>query len=146
MLRENYSVICCSNGCDAWDMIKENTPHLFITDIVMPFCSGLELTSRIKSGHLQHTSVIILSSLTQENVIIEAFNMGADDFIAKPFSLAELSIRVKRLIRLKNFEHSFIARYYWKAIIYKLIRPNLLPFVLLNRSSFLWSTTVYHKQ
>ena len=93
-------------------MIKENTPHLFITDIVMPFCSGLELTSRIKSGHLQHTSVIILSSLTQENVIVEAFNMGANDFIAKPFSFAELSIKVKRLVCLKNVERSSTARYY----------------------------------
>ena len=112
LLRENYSVICCSNGRDAWDMIEENTPDLVITDILMPFCSGLELTSRIKSGHLQHTSVIILSSLTQENVIVEAFNMGADDFIAKPFSFAELSIRVKRLLRLKNVVRSSIARYY----------------------------------
>ncbi len=109
LLREGYHVTCCSNGKDAWSMIEEELPNLVITDILMPFCSGLELTSKIKNGYLHNTSVIILSALTQENVIVEAFKMGADDFIAKPFSFAELSIRVDKLIRQKKFEHLSLA-------------------------------------
>ena len=109
LVREGYTVTCCSNGKDAWNMIQEQMPDLVIADILMPFCSGLELTNKIKNGHLRNISVIILSSLNQENVIIEAFKMGADDFIAKPFSFAELSIRVRRLLRHNKYERSLVA-------------------------------------
>ncbi len=109
LVREGYIVTCCFNGKDAWNMIEEQMPDLVIADILMPFCSGLELTNKIKNGHLRNTSVIILSSLNQENVIVEAFKMGADDFIAKPFSFAELSIRIRKLIRQKKFEQMFVA-------------------------------------
>lgn len=110
LLREGYNVVCCFDGKNAWNMIEETMPDLVITDILMPFCSGLELTSKIKNGHHRKTPVIILSSSSQEKVIVEAFELGADDFIAKPFSFAELSIRVRRLIKQPKHEHSLIAR------------------------------------
>ena len=109
LVREGYIVTCCSNGKDAWNMIEEQMPDLVIADILMPFSSGLELTNKIKNGHLRNTSVIILSSLNQESVIVEAFKMGADDFIAKPFSFAELSIRIGKLIKQKKLEHLLVA-------------------------------------
>jgi DNA-binding response OmpR family regulator len=64
---------------------------------MMPYSSGLELISKVKETG-STTKIIVLSSMGQENIIIEAFNLGADDFITKPFSPNELSIRVKRLL------------------------------------------------
>lgn len=70
---------------------------LIITDIMMPFSSGLEIVGRVKCNVEKKTPVIVLSSMGQENIVLEAFNLGADDYITKPFSPNELSMRVKRL-------------------------------------------------
>ena len=63
----------------------------------MPFSSGLEIVGRVKHNVEKKTPVIVLSSMGQENIVLEAFNLGADDYITKPFSPNELSMRVKRL-------------------------------------------------
>jgi DNA-binding response OmpR family regulator len=65
---------------------------------MMPFVSGLELTAFIKNEYQNEIPVIIISSAGQEEMILEAFNIGADDFIAKPFSPNELIVRLKKLI------------------------------------------------
>ena len=63
----------------------------------MPYASGLEIVGSVKQQE-KKIPVIVLSAMGQENVVLEAFNLGADDFIAKPFSPNELSMRVKRLM------------------------------------------------
>jgi len=76
---------------------------MIIADIMMPFTSGLEIVSLVKQGSLHRkVPIIILSSMGQENVVLEAFNLGADDYITKPFSPNELSMRVKRLAATAN--------------------------------------------
>lgn len=76
-----------------------NTPYdLIMTDILMPFIGGLELINTIRNILHLETPIIVLSTLSNEDSIIEAFKMGADDYITKPFSPNEVSIRVKRLL------------------------------------------------
>jgi len=96
--KEGYHVVTANNGKDAISKIKSDSPDLVISDIMMPFVSGLELTAFIKNEYQNEIPVIIISSAGQEEMILEAFNIGADDFIAKPFSPNELIVRLKKLI------------------------------------------------
>lgn len=95
--KDGYDVMTTDNGREALSLIDEHAPDLIITDIMMPYASGLEIVGSVKQGE-KKIPVIVLSAMGQENVVLEAFNLGADDFIAKPFSPNELSMRVKRLM------------------------------------------------
>jgi DNA-binding response OmpR family regulator len=67
---------------------------------MMPFYSGHEIVGRIKNGLYKKVPVIVLSAMSQEAAKKEAFDLGADDYITKPFSLAELSLRIQRLVNI----------------------------------------------
>lgn len=95
--KDGHEIIATDNGREAIELIDLHQPDLIITDIMMPYSSGLEIVSRVKQSE-KKIPVIVLTSMGQENVVLEAFNLGADDFIAKPFSPNELSMRVKRFL------------------------------------------------
>jgi len=95
--KDGHDVIATDNGREALGLISEQNPDLIITDIMMPYASGLEIVGAVKQFEKQ-IPIIVLSAMGQENVVLEAFNLGADDFITKPFSPNELSMRVKRLM------------------------------------------------
>jgi DNA-binding response OmpR family regulator len=97
--RDGYDVIVSRNGKEAMMKIEESNPDLVITDVMMPFSSGLEVVGMIKNGPFRRTPVIVLSSMGQEKIVEEAFEMGADDYVTKPFSLTELSLRIRRLVK-----------------------------------------------
>jgi DNA-binding response OmpR family regulator len=96
--KEGYEVIATGDGRDAIARIEKDDPDLVISDIMMPYASGLEVVSLVKQPGRKTIPIIILSAMEQEKVVMEAFELGADDYITKPFSLNELSIRVKRLV------------------------------------------------
>jgi DNA-binding response OmpR family regulator len=92
--KDGHTVITTDNGREALEQIELENPDLIITDIMMPYSSGLEIVGKVKQN--KTTPIIVLSSMGQENIVLEAFNLGADDYITKPFSPNELSMRVKR--------------------------------------------------
>ena len=101
--KEGYEVIATGDGRDAIARIEKDNPDLVISDIMMPYVSGLEVVSLVKQPGRKTIPIIILSAMEQEKIVMEAFELGADDYITKPFSLNELSIRVKRLMsRINN--------------------------------------------
>lgn len=96
--KEGYEVIGCVDGLDALQKIDTEQPDLIITDIMMPYMSGLEVVRKVKQDvNAKNIPVIVLSTMGQENIVEEAFELGADDYLKKPFSLSELSIRIKKL-------------------------------------------------
>ncbi|KAA0127771.1 response regulator [Chryseobacterium sp. SN22] len=97
LLKEGHEVILTRNGKEAIEKLKEKDVDLAITDIMMPFASGIEILSAIRSVG-KKTPVIMLSSMGQEEVVLNAFDLGASDFIVKPFSPNELMLRVKRFM------------------------------------------------
>ncbi|MBA4057928.1 MAG: response regulator [Marivirga sp.] len=98
--RENLGeVITAADGRDAIALLKSNEFNLIMTDIHMPFHSGLEITTYVRNDQKKKTPILILSAEGLEDTVLQAFELGADDFVAKPFSLGELVLRVKRLIR-----------------------------------------------
>lgn len=99
--RDGHEVVVTHDGREALEKIAEQMPDLIITDIMMPFTSGLELTGEVRRKYQNTVPIIILSSMGQEDVVMEAFQLGADDFITKPFSPNELSLRVRRFEQLR---------------------------------------------
>jgi len=99
--KDGHEVIVTHDGREAMDKIDQLMPDVVITDIMMPYFSGLEIIGAVKTKYPGIMPVIIISGMGQESVVLEAFQLGADDFITKPFSPNELSVRVKR------FEKSF---------------------------------------
>lgn len=94
--RDGHQVLTANNGRDALQLLKDNDVDLVITDIMMPYTSGLEILGFVKNTLHKKIPVIVLSAMGQENVVVEAFSLGADDYITKPFSPNELSLRVRR--------------------------------------------------
>jgi two-component system response regulator VicR len=94
--KDGHEVFITHDGREAMAKLDEIQPDLLLTDIMMPFSSGLELVAKAKEKFKDKIRIIVLSGLGQENVILEAFEIGADDYITKPFSPIELSLRVKR--------------------------------------------------
>ena len=83
---------------DVEELINTHNPDLIITDIMMPFVSGLEVISHVRNKLNNETPIIVFSAAGQEEMVLKAFNLGANDFMGKPFSPNELVIRVKRLL------------------------------------------------
>ncbi len=94
--KDGHTIVTSQDGREALKNIEESTFDLIITDIMMPYASGLEIIGALNKKEGKKTPVIVLSAMGQENVVLQAFELGADDFITKPFSPNELSMRVKR--------------------------------------------------
>jgi len=94
--KDGHEVITAADGRQATDYFLNADMDMVITDIMMPFASGLELLEIVRRRKDKKIPVIVLSAMGQENVVIEAFKLGADDYITKPFSPVELSMRVRR--------------------------------------------------
>lgn len=99
--KEGYELLISKDGLDAIERIPKELPDLVLTDIMLPMKSGLEVIQFIKNNH-PDIPVIALSSLgEEERTVTDAFKLGVDDFIAKPFSPSELLLRTKRYLKVK---------------------------------------------
>ena len=92
---DRHEVMVTRDGDEALKTIEMFYPDLLITDIMAPFTSGLELIRAVKARYIT-IPVMVLSAMNQADIIIEAFRLGADDYMSKPFNLDELSLRVQR--------------------------------------------------
>ena len=97
--KDGYETHLVKDGNEGVKAIDELVPDLIITDVMMPFRSGIELIHHSKKYH-PDIPIIVLSSLgEEEKVVLEAFNLGVADFVPKPFNPNELAIRVKRVLK-----------------------------------------------
>lgn len=96
--KEGYELLIAEDGKKALELIEEFDPELILSDIMMPYVSGLEVISHVRNKLKKQTPIIVFSAAGQEEMVLKAFNLGANDFMGKPFSPNELVIRVKRLI------------------------------------------------
>jgi DNA-binding response OmpR family regulator len=92
-------VTSAANGREAFELLKAQAFDLIIADIHMPFHSGLEIITFVRQSQKLNTPILILSAEGLEDTVLQAFDLGADDYVGKPFSLAELTLRVKRLLK-----------------------------------------------
>ena len=101
LAKDSYTVSAHLDAREALQAMETFKPDLIITDILMPFTSGLELISIVRSSGSK-VPILVLSALDQEATVLQALSGGANDFITKPFNGAELSMRVKKLLAGKN--------------------------------------------
>jgi two-component system chemotaxis response regulator CheY len=86
LIEEGYDVIGeAGNAKEALQLLKDRTPHIMLIDIVMPEISGIELAQTIQDN-FNDINIIMMSSLSGENIIIESISAGASDFVQKPFT------------------------------------------------------------
>jgi len=101
--RAGYSNIDIANdGKEAKELITNNDYSLIISDIHMPFLSGLELVVFIREELKSDVPIIIMSTAGVEDTILSSFSMGVNDFISKPLSPKELIVRVTKLLNQSN--------------------------------------------
>ncbi len=94
---EGYQVFKAANGLEALKAVDENDIHLVIMDVMMPQMDGLRATMRIRED--KSIPVIMLSAKSEDTDKIMGLNLGADDYISKPFNPLELIARVKSQLR-----------------------------------------------
>ncbi|NWG34952.1 MAG: response regulator transcription factor [Chloroflexi bacterium] len=92
-----YKVACAANGLEALAIFQNEPVQLVIMDIMMPHMDGLEATRRIRDE--SHVPIIILTAMGEETDKVRAFDLGADDYLTKPFGVGELLGRIKAVLR-----------------------------------------------
>ncbi|GAC1392325.1 MAG: response regulator transcription factor [Ktedonobacteraceae bacterium] len=92
-----YKMITANNGEEALAAFKNEQPELILLDLVMPRCGGLEVCQRIRES--SSIPIIVLSIKGSEADIVSVLDLGADDYLVKPFRLAELLARVRAVLR-----------------------------------------------
>jgi two-component system response regulator ChvI len=101
--REGYPVELYAHGLEAWQAFQDKLPGLVIIDILMPEMDGLELCRRLR-GKSETVPIIFLTSRDEELDRVLGLEIGADDYLCKPFSMRELLARVKVLFRRAALE------------------------------------------
>lgn len=101
---EGYHVLEADNGAQALTLAREESPDMAILDVMMPQLNGYELTRALRK--FSEIPILILSAKSQDSDKILGLNLGADDYIAKPFNPVEIVARVKAQLRRATRESS----------------------------------------
>lgn len=107
---QGYEVLCAARGDEAVKIALEKAPDLVILDIMLPDVSGYDVCRTIK-GKLPATRVIMLSAKGEEVDKVLGLELGADDYMTKPFGVRELLARVRTLVRRGDSKTSGLERY-----------------------------------
>ncbi|MFY0608562.1 MAG: response regulator [Cyclobacteriaceae bacterium] len=98
-----YRTVVASNGQEAIEQMKNELPDLIITDVMMPVMDGITFLSKVKSDRItSHIPIIVLTARTGLIFKKEGFDMGADDYVTKPFNKLLLQTRVKNILQNKE--------------------------------------------
>ena len=98
---EGYEVILATNGEEAIDLAKRESPQVILLDIKMPGMDGIEVCNTLKANEeTRSIPIIIVTAYVDRDV--EAYLEGADDFVTKPFNLVELAFRVSSMLRIRR--------------------------------------------
>jgi DNA-binding response OmpR family regulator len=100
LARENFDVICATNGIDGLQLIQQHKPNLALLDLMLPGIDGLEICRQVRANsEIAQTPIIMLTAKSEESDIVLGLGIGADDYISKPFSPRELIARIKAMLR-----------------------------------------------
>lgn len=103
LFKEDFDVKLACDGVEALDLIKKEKPDLALLDIMMPNKDGLSVTEDIRADQqLDSMGIIMLTAKGTEEDIVKGLELGADDYITKPFKPKELVARIKALLRRKK--------------------------------------------
>lgn len=95
--KEGYEPVIANNGRDALTLAEEQNPRLVLLDIMMPLMDGFEVLRRLREW--SHVPVIMVSAKADEKDKVKCLDLGADDYITKPFGIEEVLARVRAVLR-----------------------------------------------
>jgi DNA-binding response OmpR family regulator len=98
LTHEGHEVLTAVSGDDAYALCKSGKPDLMILDLMLPGMSGFEFCRKLRGEGVQ-TPILILTARSEESDRVLGLDLGADDYVTKPFSLRELMARVRALLR-----------------------------------------------
>ena len=103
--KSGFIVICTGNGIDAVKIVKQQFPQLMLLDLMLPGMDGLDVCKEIRKDSVMSNMPIIMISAKEEDIDkIIGLELGADDYITKPFSVRELVARIKAMLRRTNMQ------------------------------------------
>ena len=103
--REGYRVVTAANGLEALEKLEKESVQIALSDIMMPKMDGFELINKIRSNpELKHIYLILITARIQEGDRVRGLDLGADDYITKPFSFSELLARVRVGSRVVQYQ------------------------------------------
>jgi len=106
LVREGYDVLAASTGEQAIELARARQPDLAILDLMLPGIDGLEVCRVLKTNpRTEQMPVIILTAKSEDSDIIAGLELGADDYVTKPFNSNVLIARVRRVLRKKVAQH-----------------------------------------
>ena len=98
--REGYQISCAASGEDALSLVRSEIPDLIVLDLMLPGMDGLEVTRRLKNNlSTKDIPIVMLTAKGEEADIVTGLELGADDYITKPFSPRILVARVRAVLR-----------------------------------------------
>lgn len=100
-LEDEYEVLTASDGEVGFYLAKKKSPDLIILDLMLPNKNGYDICKEVRKNGI-NIPIIVLTAKKEENDKIKGFEVGADDYVTKPFSAAELLLRVKAHLRRSN--------------------------------------------
>ena len=113
LLEKRYRVVTAANGMEALHKLRDEKPLVIVSDIMMPVMDGIQLLKEIKTyKETQHLPVILLTARAGEESKIEGYQIGADDYLVKPFSAKELIARIDTQIRIAQKRNSALQSIY----------------------------------
>jgi signal transduction histidine kinase/ligand-binding sensor domain-containing protein/DNA-binding response OmpR family regulator len=102
-LMQSYDVMEAVNGKEGWAAAKNILPDLIVSDIMMPVMNGIELSKKIKSDpRTSHIPVILLTAMGGEEIELEGFRAGINDYLTKPFTFEILASRIRNMLNLRE--------------------------------------------
>ena len=101
---QGYELTTVTDGEQALKTVKENLPDIILLDIMLPKLDGFQVCEKLKQAEkTKYIPIIMITALKDMKDKLKALEMGADDFITKPFENVELLARVKSLLRIKSY-------------------------------------------
>jgi two-component system phosphate regulon response regulator PhoB len=98
--KEGYEVVCAVSGEEGLELIRRRAPNIVILDLMLPGIGGLEVCRQLKADSvLKAIPIVIVSALGDEPDVVSGLELGADDYVSKPFSPRVLLARVKSVLR-----------------------------------------------
>lgn len=100
--KAGYRVDHAADGRQVKEYVGRQMPDIIVSDIMMPYFSGIELVDYLRNELCSQVPVVIISTAGNESNVLNAFELGADDFISKPVSPSELLVRLSKLLRVRK--------------------------------------------
>lgn len=131
-----YEVLEAKDGEEAWEILQqENAPRLLILDWLMPKLDGIALCARIKQEMKYHPYIILLTQVTGTTNIVKGLEAGADEFLSKPFNMAELRSRLAVGAKIIRFENMLAQRNQSLEKISQLVKESFAKLEEINKNN-----------